>query len=93
MLRLLGECGLSPVDPQEPGAVVDSLHAAVARTRSMLAVVQLDDLIGEMEPVNVPGTYREYPNWRRKLSLPLEDILSDPRWARLATVMREAGRA
>jgi glycogen operon protein len=93
MLRLLGECGLSPADPQDAGAVLASLHAAVARTRSMLAVVQMDDLIGESEPVNVPGTYREYPNWRRKLSLPLETILADPRWAGLAAAMREAGRA
>jgi 4-alpha-glucanotransferase len=59
----------------------------------MLAVVQMDDLIGESEPVNIPGTYREYPNWRRKLSLPLEVILNDPRWQRLASVMRDSKRA
>ena len=56
-----------------PGAVIDALHSVVARTASMLAVVQLDDLLGEIEPVNIPGTYREYPNWRRKLALPVEE--------------------
>jgi 4-alpha-glucanotransferase len=26
------------------------------------------------EPVNVPGTHHEYPNWQRKLSENLEDM-------------------
>jgi 4-alpha-glucanotransferase len=26
------------------------------------------------EPVNVPGTSDEYPNWRRKLSMTLEQL-------------------
>jgi (1->4)-alpha-D-glucan 1-alpha-D-glucosylmutase len=93
MLRLLGELGLSPADPANAGDVIESLHAAIARTGSMLAVVQLDDLIGETEPVNIPGTYREYPNWRRKLALPIEEIFCDQRWSRLAAIMRAAGRA
>jgi 4-alpha-glucanotransferase len=93
LLRLLGEIGLSPADPSAAGDVVGSLHAAIARTRSMLAVVQLDDLIGETEPVNIPGTHREYPNWRRKLALPIEEIVRHEQWSRLTAVMREAGRS
>jgi len=93
MLRLLGEVGLSPADPAAADSVIESLHAAIARTSSMLAVVQLDDLVGESEPVNIPGTYREYPNWRRKLTLPIEEIFVAARWSRLASIMREAGRA
>ena len=26
------------------------------------------------DPVNVPGTHHEYPNWQRKLSADLEDL-------------------
>ena len=59
----------------------------------MLTQVQLDDVTGEIEPVNIPGTYREYPNWRRKLGLTLEEILNDTRWSELAGTMRDAGRA
>ena len=93
MLRLLGEVGLSPANPAAADSVIESLHAAIARTSSMLAVVQLDDLVGESEPVNIPGTYREYPNWRRKLTLPIEEIFVAAHWSRLASIMREAGRA
>jgi 4-alpha-glucanotransferase len=29
------------------------------------------------EPVNVPGTLDEYPNWRRKLTATLDELFSD----------------
>ena len=93
VLALLGELGLAPADANDAAQVAESLHAAIARTPAMLAVVQLDDLLGEIEPANIPGTHREYPNWRRKLSRAIEDIAEDPRLARLAAAMRAAGRS
>ena len=68
------------------------LHAAVGATHAMIALVQLDDITGEREPVNVPGTYKEYPNWRRKLSMDIEDLPNDVRWKALEVGMRAAGR-
>lgn len=93
ILALLGELGLLPADSGNPDQVIEALHGAAARTKAMLAVVQIDDLLGETSPINIPGTYREYPNWRRKLSRTLDEIEADPRLARLAAIMREAGRA
>ena len=93
MLWLLGEIGLSPADPADAAHVVASLHGAVAKSHAMLAAIQLDDMVGEIEPVNIPGTYREYPNWRRKIALPIEEIFSDARWSHLEAIMREAGRS
>jgi len=29
------------------------------------------------EPVNIPGTSDEYPNWRRKLTRTLEEMFAD----------------
>jgi 4-alpha-glucanotransferase len=92
MLWLMGQIGLSPADPMDSAQVIEALHTAIARSQAMLASVQLDDLTGETEPVNIPGTHREYPNWRRKLSLPIEEIFRNPRWHRLVQLMREAGR-
>ena len=34
-------------------------------------------------PVNVPGTVDQYPNWRRKLSVPLETLFSNSETERL----------
>jgi 4-alpha-glucanotransferase len=50
-------------------------------------MVQLDDLTNELEQVNLPGTTDEYPNWRRKLSLTLEELADDERACALMSVM------
>uniref|UniRef100_UPI0040451781 GntT/GntP/DsdX family permease n=1 Tax=Klebsiella pneumoniae TaxID=573 RepID=UPI0040451781 len=36
-------------------------------------------LLGMATPVNIPGTSTEYPNWRRKLSVTLEQMFADER--------------
>jgi glycogen operon protein len=53
---------------------LERAHAMVARTPSLLMLVQADDLSGETEPLNVPGTDKERPNWRRRLSTTVEDL-------------------
>ena len=49
-------------------------HAFIASAPSALVLVQADDLTNEIEPLNVPGTDTEKPNWRRKLSVEVEKI-------------------
>jgi len=56
-----------------------AVHAFVGRTCSMLALAQLDDLAGEKVAVNLPGTDRERPNWRRRLGRPVDQVMSEPR--------------
>jgi len=51
----------------------------VARAPSVLAMAQVDDLAGEAVAVNLPGTDRERPNWRRKLALNLDDLFENTR--------------
>jgi 4-alpha-glucanotransferase len=55
-------------------AFSEAVHEFLGRTNSMLAVAQLDDLLDEVHPVNVPGTSTEYANWRRKYAAELEQI-------------------
>ncbi len=68
-------------------SVIDGLHRTIAATPSWMVAVQLDDVLEETEPVNVPGTGREQANWTRRLSLPLEALADDPRFRRLARIM------
>ncbi|MEC5319133.1 4-alpha-glucanotransferase [Brenneria populi subsp. brevivirga] len=49
----------------------------MADSASALVGFQLEDWLDMSAPVNVPGTNREYPNWRRKLSRTLESIFAD----------------
>ncbi len=49
------------------GDLLADAHALVAKTPCSIMLVQADDLTEETEPLNVPGTDRERPNWRRRL--------------------------
>ncbi len=67
---LFESCADSPFS----AALAAAAHAYVARTPSLLAMAQLDDLAGETIAVNLPGTDRERPNWRRKLADSTPDV-------------------
>ncbi len=75
--------------PDATQAFVDAVYAFLARTPCWLVGVQLEDVTGQLLQVNVPGTTEErFPNWRRKLAVPVEGLGSDPRWGSLAAVLR-----
>jgi (1->4)-alpha-D-glucan 1-alpha-D-glucosylmutase len=75
--------------PDATQALVDAVYAFLARTPCWLVGVQLEDVTGQLLQVNVPGTTEDvFPNWRRKLSVTVEGLASDARWASLAAVLR-----
>ena len=53
-----------------------SMQTHMATGSSALLSLQLEDWLEMEKPVNIPGTFDEYPNWRRKLSHDIEDIFS-----------------
>lgn len=55
-----------------------------------MVVINIEDLWGEEKPQNVPGTWKEYPNWRRKLKVRLEDWTSEPGVIRALRTIAEA---
>jgi glycogen debranching enzyme GlgX len=61
-----------------PPAVAVAVHAFVSATPSLLALVQADDLAGETVAINLPGTDRERPNWRRRLDPDVSDLCRSP---------------
>ncbi len=81
LLAALEEQGLKPVSPASPTEpftpqLAESLHVYLARSRTLLVALQIEDLLGMADPVNVPGTHNEYPNWQRKLSVDVEDMVT-----------------
>jgi 4-alpha-glucanotransferase len=57
----------------------DDLHAIVgflARTRSRLLTISLEDLLGVIDQPNIPGTVNEHPNWRQRLPVAIDAIAS-----------------
>jgi 4-alpha-glucanotransferase len=69
-----------------------SVTEFLAMTPSRLAVVALEDALGLIDQINVPGTIEEHPNWRRRLPVPLEDLKHQGALTAAATVMTLAGR-
>jgi (1->4)-alpha-D-glucan 1-alpha-D-glucosylmutase len=79
----LGDIDMTP-------ALASAVHAYLARSSACLFMVQLDDLIGEEQQVNLPGTMSEYPNWRHRLSRSIELMIADPALRDMArTISRE----
>jgi (1->4)-alpha-D-glucan 1-alpha-D-glucosylmutase len=58
--------------PELTPALLRAVLRYIARTPSRIALVQAEDMLGQEEQANLPGTVDEHPNWRRKLSLELE---------------------
>jgi len=69
--------------------VLEAVYGFLAGTSGALLMVALEDALCELEQPNVPGTVDLHPNWRRRLSVPLEAMLCDERLQRLVrTVAR-----
>jgi 4-alpha-glucanotransferase len=95
LLTALAAAGLAPSRVTTPDAGFDdelagAVQLYLARSASALAVLQLEDLLGMSDPVNVPGTLAEYPNWQRKLSATLDDLFNRESALRLLAQVRTA---
>jgi len=60
-------------------------------TPCVLAVINQEDLSGETDQQNLPGSTWQYPNWRRKMRLAVEDIA--PLAAKFAAAAVRSGRS
>jgi 4-alpha-glucanotransferase len=63
--------------------VLESLLRFLAGSPAETVLVTLEDLWGEERSQNVPGTFTERPNWRRKAKRTIEEIRTDPELAKL----------
>ena len=73
--------GMSPSDVDHVAwspELSRAVHCYLARTPSALLLVQLDDLAGEPHQINLPGSTTQYPNWRRRFTRSLDELLTDP---------------
>lgn len=82
--------------PAPEAAPAAPILAFVAETPAPLAIFPIEDLVGDAEQPNLPGSIDEHPNWRRRQSGPAERLFSDAGVrARLALIdsQRKAGQA
>lgn len=70
-LQMLGEA------LRTQGISTDDFYAVaqfLARTRTRLLAIALEDLLGVADQPNIPGTIDEHPNWRQRLPVAVDKI-------------------
>ncbi|MEN3159746.1 4-alpha-glucanotransferase [Alkalimonas sp. NCh-2] len=81
--RQVDQVGMEPV-------LAHALQLHLAKGHSQLVSLQLEDWMHMTQPVNVPGTSDEYPNWRRKLSQTIEQLSQQPEQLALMQQLSQA---
>ncbi|MBE2894485.1 4-alpha-glucanotransferase [Pasteurellaceae bacterium NCTC 11878] len=64
-----------------------ALQCYMAKVNSALLTLQVEDWLLMKTPVNIPGTDKEYPNWRRRLTATIDEIFDDPHIQALLTTI------
>ncbi|TCP10000.1 malto-oligosyltrehalose synthase [Caldimonas thermodepolymerans] len=90
--------GLQPAEPAAAPLPADidagfsaRVHEFLGRTAAQLVGVQLEDVLLQVEQPNLPGTNeQQWPNWRRKLAVDLEDLRADPRLREVAEALQRS---
>jgi 4-alpha-glucanotransferase len=77
------------IDRHDLYAVVGFL----AKTKSRLLAISLEDLLGVIDQPNIPGTVNEHPNWRQRLPIAIDGIGAVIDVAALKVATRERTRA
>ena len=72
-----------------PNWFIPNSYAYLARSSSMLLLVRIEDIVEQEEQVNLPGTYLEYPNWRYKLPVALEELKTDTRMIQICEIINK----
>ncbi len=58
--------------------VLESCHEQLAQSPAEVVLLNLEDLWGETEPQNVPGTSTEHANWQRRAAHPVGTLAGVP---------------
>ncbi|MFL9898180.1 4-alpha-glucanotransferase [Paraburkholderia fungorum] len=78
--RAFQQAGVAAPDVEAPPpdqAPVDEALAFVAATPGPLVTFPLEDLLALVEQPNLPGSIDEHPNWRRRVSVPIDELFED----------------
>jgi 4-alpha-glucanotransferase len=69
-----GLLALWDVDEAAPAKdVVLAAHAFLKRSKAMIAMMTLEDLLLQEDMMNLPGTTDEHPNWKRRYAKMFDD--------------------
>jgi 4-alpha-glucanotransferase len=96
ILTALKSEGLLPPDvPDDPTLttamtweLAEAVHQYLARTPAWMVLANVEDITATRVQANLPGTFDQHPNWRRKLNLRVDELMQDSRFEHLAAALR-----
>lgn len=74
---------------QTPKWFIPSVYRYLSLTNSKILLIRPEDVFEMEEQFNLPGTYMEYPNWRYKLPVFLEEMSSDKRLKDIVSIVKK----
>jgi len=74
-------------DAAERAELARLANTHLALAPSLIHMVQLEDVAGDLDQVNVPTTLDEHPNWRRRSTIAVDDLATDPRFVATAAAL------
>jgi 4-alpha-glucanotransferase len=87
----LCDAGLaSGAQPGPDDAPIEAVLTWTARAPTPLRMIPIEDLLGEVEQPNLPGTTTEHPNWRRRLGADVRTLFSRPTVRKHVDALRTA---
>ncbi len=69
---------VQPSPRRVPEWFIPNIYRFLSMTNSMVLLVRFEDLLGQDEQLNLPGTCMEYPNWRYKLPYTIDVMCVNP---------------
>lgn len=69
--------------------IVENVYRLLALSNCVIMLVRPEDVTKQVEQVNLPGTYLEYPNWRFKWNESIEQLPTDERVMRMADLLKQ----
>jgi 4-alpha-glucanotransferase len=95
LVRALAAEGLLPGDfPNSPHLnshqeeeLLAAAHRFLARTPCKLMMVQLEDVVGQKDQMNLPGTVNEHANWQMRYPYVVEKLSALHRFSDIAVIL------
>jgi glycogen operon protein len=81
------ETGPPPIE-----AIIEGVHEFIASTPADLMLIQVEELADMRVGVNLPGTNTERPNWRLRVPVPVETLLTSPEARKILKSVRARNR-
>jgi 4-alpha-glucanotransferase len=90
MAEFLRRRGLLNASNDDTQAVMEACQVYLGLSPAAVVLLNLEDLWGETQPQNTPGTFKERPNWRHKARYSLEEFRKLPNVLKIIRRVAEA---